>query len=78
MDEKRVLQKLELLYQADTADEIKKLNTEKLPILGEDLFMLRVNPKLRIIFRYGDRDELIIEDLISNKLLKKLIERRQQ
>ena len=77
-DVKRVLQKIELLDQANSNEEIKKFNAKKLPIPDENLFMLRVTSKLRLIFRYGDREELIIEDLISNELLQKLIERRQK
>lgn len=56
-------------------DSFENLRTHyrihKLLTPGEQVFVLRATPKLRILFKYGDDQTLIIEDVVSHEVLEK-------
>ena len=46
--------------------QIHKLSTP-----GEQVFVLRATPRLRILFKYGEDQTLLIEDIVSHEVLEK-------
>ena len=50
----------------------------KLMLPIEQVFVLRVNPRLRILFKYGEDQTLVIEDIVSHAILDKFSKRGQR
>lgn len=44
---------------------------------GEQVFVLRATPKLRILFKYGKDQTLLIEDIVSHEVLEKFFGERR-
>ena len=64
----RVLSMLEVesFENLRTHFQIHKLSTP-----GEQVFVLRATPRLRILFKYGEDQTLLIEDIVSHEVLEK-------
>ena len=43
----------------------------KLLTPGEQVFVLRATPRLRILFKYGEDQTVVIEDIVSHEALEK-------
>lgn len=69
----RVLSMLEVesFENLRTHFKIYKLSTP-----GEQVFVLRATPKLRILFKYGEDQTLLIEDIVSHEVLEKFFSGR--
>lgn len=63
-----VLNKLE----AESFEDLKThFQIHKLQTPEEQVFVLRVTPRLRILFKYGEEQTLVIEDIVSHEILEK-------
>ncbi|GEM_PF-6195007 len=56
----------------------KRFQIHKLLIPEEQVFVLRATPQLRILFKYGEEQTLIIEDIVSHKMLEKFYSGRHK
>ncbi len=64
----RVLQKLE----SETFENLRShFQINKLLTPSEQVFVLRATPRLRILFKYGEDQTLLIEDIVSHEVLEK-------
>jgi len=60
------------LLEAETFKNLRShFQIHKLATPGEEVFVLRATPKLRILFKYGEDRTLLIEDIVSHKVLEK-------
>jgi mRNA-degrading endonuclease RelE of RelBE toxin-antitoxin system len=50
----------------------------KLSIPNEQVFVLRATQRLRILFKYGEDQTIIIEDIVSHETLEKHFSGRQR
>jgi hypothetical protein len=50
----------------------------KLLTPGEQVFVLHATPRLRILFKYGEDQTLVIEDIVSHEALEKFSGGRQR
>lgn len=90
--ENRVEQALRHLQPADAnkiSVVLNRLETEnfesihshfqihKLVASSEQVFVLRVTPNLRIIFKYGEDQTLLVEDIVSHEVLEKFFNGRR-
>ena len=48
-----------------------RFDIHKLSSPGEQVFVLRATPRLRILFKYTEDQTLVIEDIVSHEMLKK-------
>lgn len=65
----QVARALELLQYGNFEDLRSRFKIHKLKTPGELVFVLRATPKLRILFKYGDDQTLLIEDIVSHDVL---------
>lgn len=58
--------------KAETFENLRHhFSIHKLLIPGEQVFVLRATPRLRILFKYGENQTLLIEDIVSHEVLEK-------
>jgi len=70
----RVLHALE----QETFDNLRThFQVHKLLVPGEQVFVLRATPRLRILFKYGEDQTLIVEDIVSHEVLEKFFSGRR-
>jgi mRNA-degrading endonuclease YafQ of YafQ-DinJ toxin-antitoxin module len=62
------------IIQALKQESFENLRTQfdihKLSSPGEQVFVLRATPRLRILFKYTEDQALVIEDIVSHEMLK--------
>ncbi|TGK27868.1 hypothetical protein EHQ05_08760 [Leptospira yasudae] len=44
---------------------------------SENIFVVRINEKLRLLLRYGNDQSIILEDIVSHDILEKFFHRRR-
>lgn len=75
----KVTHTLEELERTDFAHWREKFKVVKSQTSGvQPFFVIRVNPRLRIICRYGEDETLIIEDIVTHEGLEKFASGKQR
>ena len=60
------------LLEAETFENLRShFQIHKLSTPGEQVLVLRATPRLRILFKYGEDQTLLIEDIVSHEVLEK-------
>jgi hypothetical protein len=75
-DEAKKVKEVLRTLEVESFETIReRFQIHKLVSPGEQVFVLRATQRLRILFRYGERQELIIEDIVSHDILQKYFHR---
>ena len=69
-DAKHITKIIEVLKQESLENLRKRFDIHKLSSPGEQVFVLRATPRLRILFKYTEDQTLVIEDIVSHEMLK--------
>lgn len=60
------------LLKNETFENLRsRFQIHKLSTPGEQVFVLRATPRLRLLFKYGEDQTLLIEDIVSHEVLEK-------
>ncbi|MDX1751422.1 MAG: hypothetical protein R3271_14020 [Methylophaga sp.] len=71
-DEAKKVSSIFTKLKAENFENFKShFKIHKLSIPGEQVFVLRATPKLRVLFKYGENQTLVIEDIVSHEVLEK-------
>jgi len=71
VEAKKVARVLRQLQDEDFQNFRHRFITHKLSTPGEQVFVLRATPRLRVLFKYRDDQTLLIEDIVSHEVLEK-------
>lgn len=67
------------MLEDETFENLRsRFKIHKLSTPGEQVFMLRATPKLRILFKYGEDQSLLIEDIVSREVLETFFDGRRR
>jgi hypothetical protein len=78
-ESEKVTRTFEELERTDFAHWREKFKVVKSQTSGvQPFFVIRVNPRLRIICRYGENETLIIEDIVTHEGLEKFASGKQR
>jgi hypothetical protein len=70
-DAQHITKIIQALKQESFENLRKRFDIHKLSSPGEQVFVLRATPRLRILFKYTEDQTLVIEDIVSHEMLKK-------
>ena len=70
-DAKHITKIIQALKQESLENLRKRFDIYPLSSPGEQVFVLRATPRLRILFKYTEDKTLVIEDIVSHEMLKK-------
>ena len=69
----RILEKL----KGSTFDNLKQDNKiKKISLPTGNIFVIKINEKLRLIYKYGENRNIILEDIVSHDILEKFFQRK--
>lgn len=72
-DAKKIASILDRLSVSSFDDLKSQFQIHKITIPGEQVFVLRATPKLRILLKYRENQTLLIEDIVSHAALRKFL-----
>jgi mRNA-degrading endonuclease YafQ of YafQ-DinJ toxin-antitoxin module len=70
-DANHITKIIQALKQESFENLRTRFDIHKLSSPGEQVFVLRATPRLRILFKYTEDKNLVIEDIVSHEMLKK-------
>ncbi|MFM7572131.1 MAG: hypothetical protein ACKO4S_03180 [Snowella sp.] len=70
-DANHITKIIQALKQESFENLRTRFDIHKLSSPGEQVFVLRATPRLRILFKYTEDQTLVIEDIVSHEMLKK-------
>ncbi|MFM7439211.1 MAG: hypothetical protein ACKO2V_11515 [Snowella sp.] len=70
-DANHITKIIQALIQESFENLRTRFDIHKLSSPGEQVFVLRATPRLRILFKYTEDQTLVIEDIVSHEMLKK-------
>lgn len=71
-DANHITKIIQALKQESFENLRTRFDIHKLSSPGEQVFVLRATPRLRILFKYTEDQTLVIEDIVSHEMLKKI------
>lgn len=69
-DANHITKIIQALKQESFENLRTRFDIHKLSSPGEQVFVLRATPRLRILFKYTEDQTLVIEDIVSHEMLK--------